>query len=139
MSNLIMEALAFNHGRAAGINVEESNNTADNYVESAIVSLASAKRENPDCEVSLYCNDPLSGCYVDIAKRLGIGIKAVPFDNYVFLIRNFLGTWHITSCARSSMLSTRAMRPYVSWILTRGARGRFQSCLIVGGGLHDRA
>ncbi len=84
MSNLIMEALAFNHGRAAGINVEESNNTADNYVESAIVSLASAKRENPDCEVSLYCNDPLSGCYVDIAKRLGIGIKAVPFDNYVF-------------------------------------------------------
>lgn len=84
MSKLIMEALAFDHGRAAGVNVAATNNTVDGYVESALVSLASARRENPGVEVCLYCNEPLSDRHVEVAKRFGIKVKVAAFDDFLF-------------------------------------------------------
>lgn len=84
MASLIMEALAFDLGSAGGINVDTTNNSVASYVESALVSLASARRENPGCDVALYCSEPVSGKHAKVAERLDIKVRVVPFDDYVF-------------------------------------------------------
>lgn len=79
-----MEALAFDSGKAEGVNVEASNNSAAGYVKSTLVSLASARRENPGCDIALYCNEPIAAKYAKVADRLGVKVRVVPFDDYVF-------------------------------------------------------
>lgn len=118
MSKLIMEALAFDSGKAGGVNVEATNNSVDSYIESALVSLASARRENPDCDIVLYCNEPVEGHHAEVAECFGIKLENVPFDNYVFSPGL---PWHLAYyklCALEHAVSTkRSLDPM--WISTR--------------------
>lgn len=80
MRNLIFNSFCMIGGKVKSVN-NNSRNAGNVYLKNSIVSLFSAKRNNPDCQVVLYTNEEIPDEYG--FEALGIEVRVFPFDTYV--------------------------------------------------------
>lgn len=83
-NNLIFSALAISEGKETSVNLSSKKGVANIYYQNVVVSLVSAKINNPQSDVALATNVDVPKKYADIFKRHGISIFVIPFDNFVF-------------------------------------------------------
>lgn len=81
---LIVEALALGKAKKGGVNVDSAKAAKRVYLSSAVVSLASMKRVNPDCDVVLATSFDVSEEHAAHLRALGVGSEVVPFDDFVY-------------------------------------------------------
>ena len=79
--NLIFGAFAVLEGYREG---EQPNRGVDSYYRCIVVSLASAKRENPDCTVALVTNAPVPAPFDGQLAAAGVQVWRCPFEGWKF-------------------------------------------------------
>lgn len=77
MDNLIFNAFYSVNGKSKSINNTNSS-AISAYLKNSMVSLYSAKINNPDCKVVLYTNEQVP----DEFEKYGIEIRILPFNDY---------------------------------------------------------
>lgn len=80
--NAIIEAVAVDEKRASSANVDGLVDVGRAYFEQAVVSLASARRENPGCDALMVANRPPPADLAILAGANGVGVLEVPFDDF---------------------------------------------------------
>ena len=93
--NLIFGAFAVLEGYREG---EQPNRGADSYYRCIVVSLASAKQQNPDCTVALVTNAPVPAPFDGQLAAAGVQVWRCPFEGWKFGA-DTRGRWPSTSCA----------------------------------------
>lgn len=79
--NLIFSAFAAMDGFRENA---DTNRGREVYYRCIVVTLVSAKQQNPDCEVALVTNDPLPAPFDKQLARAGVSIHICPFDRFRF-------------------------------------------------------
>ena len=79
--NLIFSAFAAMDGFRENA---DANRGREVYYRCIVVTLVSAKQQNPDCEVALVTNDPLPAPFDKQLARAGVSIHICPFDRFRF-------------------------------------------------------
>lgn len=82
--NVYVNAFAFKENYGASMQLEKKSDSekTDIYLKNIIVSLVSAKRQNPQDEVLLVANMEVKPEYQAILDREQVRIRVVPFDKY---------------------------------------------------------
>lgn len=101
--NLIFTPFATLEGYREGSN---KNVGREVFYRCIVVSLVSAKRLNPDCDVALVTNVPVPEPYGSQLEREGILIKACPFDRFRFEAELDWSLAYYKLCALEDLLKT---------------------------------
>lgn len=82
--NLIFNALAIDDKARGSTNVSDIFLKSDGYIKNSVVSLFSAKQNNPECECALILNFEINKHYHELFEEFNIKIFYVPFDKFYF-------------------------------------------------------
>lgn len=83
--NLILNAFAFkeDYGSSMQLNNRTDDAKLRTYMKNMVVSLVSAKQNNPDDQVMLASSSQPDSEYKDMLEKAGVIIRIIPFDNYL--------------------------------------------------------
>ena len=83
--NLIVNAFAFkeNYGASMQLGNRSDMEKLSTYMKNLVVSLISAKKNNPDDEVMLIATDQPFSPYNEMLADAGVKVRIVPFDTFV--------------------------------------------------------
>lgn len=82
--NVIVNAFAFakEHGNSMQLSGKSDGEKQSIYMKNIVVSLTSAKQQNPKDEVMLVTNANPSEPYYSMLKEAGVVIRLLPYENY---------------------------------------------------------
>jgi len=84
MNNLIFEAFAYSNDMESGVNVSGVSDKISLYLKNALVSLTSAKINNPDCDIALITNIEIPDFFLKLYAKFKIMIIKNEFDDFNF-------------------------------------------------------
>lgn len=108
MNNLIINAFAYDYDMRSGENFAEKdskkNYRVEVYLKNSIVSLVSAKLNNPHCDVCLCVNNEVPVWVEEKLEKYNINMKIIPFDGYRVDKTTRWGLCYYKFCVLSHMI-----------------------------------